>query len=722
MLQHLQFGSGVLAVEYKIKSDQTRHFVIYRTQRMNACVLFFQHEVINMNFYEVEAKAAKSVLNNDSDKKKCFAEKIQNSLDYYNGKLSGKRRIYVCSVHKKEITLISCFEINDMGVVAQAIVSYLSEIDLKIVDISAKEITFSRFAELLESASKNDFIDDDDEELKRLEIEDIRRFGGTDRISEIICDAVSDEKTALEKAKEIFCFPDLKDEITRIVSSKNPLGLKRHPVHYVLMSDNIEQMERARNLIVGSLNLSQRLSSLRVCLVRQNLLDAFGRVDSSERLINSVFKSQEGATMILQPKAKSLPSGVLDSSHQQLHTLLSGMGQNCRDTLCIVEIGSNDDMILEQIRQKIPNLRLVVLREKAMTIGDAKKYLTDIALKDGIESVSTLLSEIDSQDSKFFPAELNTIYERWLDRYMCEDLFPQYKDIELNENHVEQKVEGTAYSKLMDMVGLSEAKRILQSAIDFHKGFKRYSDFGVKVKPGSMHMVFTGNPGSAKTTVARLFAQILKENDILKSGRFVEAGRYNIVDMYLGGTAPRVSMLFEQACGGVLFIDEAYSLVDGQRGLYGDEAINTIVQEMENHRQDVIVIFAGYPERMKAFLDSNPGLRSRIAFNVHFEDYSTDELFKILQSFAKNQNMILGSDVESKVKGIFEQVKTHSDFGNGRFVRNLFEQAQMLQSTRIASMKTRNLTRKTISTLIADDFAFSTESTNNEHRPMGFHL
>jgi SpoVK/Ycf46/Vps4 family AAA+-type ATPase len=133
-------------------------------------------------------------------------------------------------------------------------------------------------------------------------------------------------------------------------------------------------------------------------------------------------------------------------------------------------------------------------------------------------------------------------------------------------------------------------------------------------------MIFTGNPGTAKTTVARLVAQILKENGILSNGNLYEVGRSNLVGKYVGHTAPLVRDAFNLAQGSVLFIDEAYSLVDDSPGSFGDEAINTIVQEMENRRDDMVVIFAGYPKPMEEFLNRNEGLRSRIAFHVAFDD------------------------------------------------------------------------------------------------------
>lgn len=144
-----------------------------------------------------------------------------------------------------------------------------------------------------------------------------------------------------------------------------------------------------------------------------------------------------------------------------------------------------------------------------------------------------------------------------------------------------------------------------------------------------MHMVFIGNSGTAKTTAARLFARIMKDNGLLSKGQLIEVGRGDLVGKCVGWTAQTVQAKFKVAIGGVLFIDEAYSLVDKHSGSFGDEAINTIVQEMENHREDVVAIFAGYPNKMEGFLQKNPGLRSRIAFHVPFADYTSDEISTI---------------------------------------------------------------------------------------------
>lgn len=187
----------------------------------------------------------------------------------------------------------------------------------------------------------------------------------------------------------------------------------------------------------------------------------------------------------------------------------------------------------------------------------------------------------------------------------------------------------TVYDEFNAMVGLGEVKEIVRNLIAAHKMRKLRASWGITDEGAARHMVFTGNPGTAKTTTARLIARILEEEGVLPRCPFVECGRADLVGRYVGWTAPKVREKIVQAHGGILFIDEAYALMEEHR-TFGDEAINTIVQEMENQREDVIVILAGYPEKMKELLLHNEGLKSRIGFRLHFSDYTPTELDGIL--------------------------------------------------------------------------------------------
>ena len=279
----------------------------------------------------------------------------------------------------------------------------------------------------------------------------------------------------------------------------------------------------------------------------------------------------------------------------------------------------------------------------------------------------------------------------------------------------------TAREELESMIGLSNVKEVVKKAAAGFKMKKICMDRGLKKDTFSLHMVFTGNPGTAKTTVARLFAKMLKEEDVLPTGNFVEAGRADIVGDHVGATAPNVKRKFREAHGGVLFIDEAYSLCDACEGSFGDEAINTIVQEMENHRDDVIVIFAGYPDKMEGFLDRNPGLRSRIAFKVEFEDYSTDELCAITKLMLDNKKMMITDAAMGKLRGIYEKARKSSDFGNGRFVRKIIEESEMNLAQRLIGTDVGELTDSVLTTIEECDITGSgAEHKKDNIKKIGF--
>lgn len=258
---------------------------------------------------------------------------------------------------------------------------------------------------------------------------------------------------------------------------------------------------------------------------------------------------------------------------------------------------------------------------------------------------------------------------------------------------------GTAKKELDNMIGLINVKKIIHKAIAYYRLNKLCIDREIYTEKASLHMVFTGNPGTAKTSVARLFAEIMKDEKVLSTGAFVEVGRADIVGDHVGATAPLVKRKFKEAQGGVLFLDEAYSLCDGYEDSFGDEAINTLVQEMENHRDDVIVIFAGYKDKMQKFLDRNPGMLSRIAFRVEFEDYTTDELCDIAKLMISEKKMTITDAAMKKIRKSFDIAHMENDYGNGRFVRKTLEEAQMNLAERLLQHNEPEITKEMITTI-----------------------
>ena len=262
----------------------------------------------------------------------------------------------------------------------------------------------------------------------------------------------------------------------------------------------------------------------------------------------------------------------------------------------------------------------------------------------------------------------------------------------------------TGLEELNDLIGLEDIKRQINKIVAFTKMQKAMSAGGSKgIKNINMNMIFSGAPGTAKTTVARIVAKILKEYGILSKGDLVEVGRADLVAKYIGQTAPRVKEIFKRAKGNLLFIDEAYALAEGGDRDYGDEAIATIVQEMENNRDDLVVIFAGYEDKMEEFVSKNPGLRSRIPFVIKFEDYSADELTQIAKSEASKKGFNITKDAEKKIKDICALARENCEFGNGRFSRNLVESAMMTYAMRVYGNSTAGFKDENC-VLIAEDF------------------
>ena len=316
--------------------------------------------------------------------------------------------------------------------------------------------------------------------------------------------------------------------------------------------------------------------------------------------------------------------------------------------------------------------------------------------------------------------EVYGVYQKWYGNGLRSKVYTSYQHcaaVKLPD----KKVSSEPYKELQDMVGLTEIKKIVDQIIAMGKATKLRSSMGMDTYKTSLHMIFTGNPGSAKTTVARLIAQILKMEGVLDSGSFVECGRSDLIAKYVGWTAKQVKRKFFEAKGGILFIDEAYALNDDTQS-FGDEAINTIVQEMENCREDVIVIFAGYPEKMKDFLGKNEGLRSRIAFHLNFPDYNADELLQILHLQVKQKGYHLSDEVDEKCRMLFEEATKGEEFGNGRFARNLLEQAMMKQAERImADCGKKKVSRAKLTELRAEDFDVNvSKRVRKRHNPIGF--
>lgn len=260
------------------------------------------------------------------------------------------------------------------------------------------------------------------------------------------------------------------------------------------------------------------------------------------------------------------------------------------------------------------------------------------------------------------------------------------------------------FSELNALVGLERVKDDVKQLVNFLKVQQMRKERGMAQLPISRHLVFSGNPGTGKTTIARLLAQFYRTLDILSKGHLTETDRAGLVAGYVGQTALKVKEVVGQALGGVLFIDEAYALTPvGGGNDFGQEAVETLLKMMEDNRHDIIVVVAGYTMKMDEFLSSNPGLRSRFSKFIHFEDYTDKQLVEIFKSFCKKSDFKLTTAAEEELSSLFYVLYQGRDeaFGNARLARNLFETTISKQANRIVSLS--NINEDVLSTIEKED-------------------
>jgi stage V sporulation protein K len=262
----------------------------------------------------------------------------------------------------------------------------------------------------------------------------------------------------------------------------------------------------------------------------------------------------------------------------------------------------------------------------------------------------------------------------------------------------------TCLAELNHLAGLANVKQEIESLVRFLEINKAREQHDLKGAAMSLHMIFSGNPGTGKTTVARIVSRIFAALGVIEKGHLVETDRLGLVGQYVGHTAKKTADLVQQALDGVLFVDEAYALVAGGENDFGREAIDTLVKRMEDHRDRLIVIAAGYPDDMKHFIDTNPGLQSRFTIHLNFEDYTAPELVGIFKGFCEKNQYTLDASAEAALEArITTELKTAGrGFGNGRHMRNLFEKAIRKHAVRL-TLRKREWSKEELSQLTSED-------------------
>lgn len=295
-------------------------------------------------------------------------------------------------------------------------------------------------------------------------------------------------------------------------------------------------------------------------------------------------------------------------------------------------------------------------------------------------------------------------YSEYIEKLYTQIVFNKTENftLDLIPGYNKKKTLDEIFEDLNSLVGLKKVKNMLHELVDLIE-LKNKAGNDLKISNTNMHMVFLGNPGTGKTTVARIVAQILYNLNYIKQNKLIEVSSKDLVAEYVGQTAPKTMAVIEKAMGGVLFIDEAYSLASGkgQGNSYNEEAIATLIQAMENSRDNLVVIFAGYTVEMQDFLNANSGIVSRIGYTVEFEDYTEDELVQIFKNMVKKAGFEITDEAIQKAKDIIKKYKNTKNFGNARFARSLYEKSVIKHASNTKGKKRKSI----LKTITAEDIS-----------------
>ena len=664
-----------------------------------------------MYFYRIEIKLNKDEEKRDNDAQRAYTLDLQAKSAIFQQK-NRDGTIFISSIGAGKLSMGAITRDHDW--LEKNISGFLSAIDIECHELTTEEITFVNFKIMLKKSESSDLISEYNNVLDQFGLNELHYISYLS-LNELMLPESVKKDNLLRKARNMLCINTLAPELERIFQPAKQ-SVCAHPVHYIFQCDNSNVCDGVSEVLLSALYTNGRLRNRRYCIIS---------IESDSDFDWGEFKAMyeactDGAVVVKCIRRNSRENDDICTDMSWLDHVCRTVSQYKNKTLTLFCLPRTAERIKSKILEHLDSMTLIEISEDFVSGERAKAFLKKKARDTKIPTDKSLYKTIGNEKKEFSASELSKTFDIWLNNRLKTFCYPQYSNFQTSGSVMsKRKPLGDAYSELEQMVGLAESKAVIKRAIDYFKAQKLFRDRGLKSDQPSMHMVFTGSPGTAKTTVARLFAQIMRENDILSVGSLYEVGRADLVGRYVGWTAKVVQEKFQDAMGSVLFIDEAYSLVDDREGLFGDEAINTIVAEMENHREDLVVIFAGYTDKMEAFLRKNPGLRSRIAFHVPFADYDTEELMQILGLLAEKQSMSLDDSVRGKVMPILSAASKDPDFGNGRFVRTLFEMARMKQAERLLAMDVDSVTSEHVTQLIADDFEAPLAARNVKNR-IGF--
>ena len=475
--------------------------------------------------------------------------------------------------------------------------------------------------------------------------------------------------TLFDKINKLYINDESKELLKKIIEYMRKYDEKIEtnyiPFNIIIEINNSETKDELLNII--------EQSSIHFNYIKNNTKKTISLID----LEKDIDFSKYGFMTITN--IKGLTNIELSEQQKFYNTLEDNLSKEDKSVTLIV--GTSQEITTfflgrEQLRNKYFDFKLIGINPNIQDIYET--ILDKVEIEDDKKVV--LLDYITNT----YKSDINYVeYKNDLIKYISFN-----KEIPKLE---EKKSIDEIFKDLNELVGLDKVKKVLHDLVDVINLKEKANN--LKIQDMNLHMVFLGNPGTGKTTIARMISNILYNLGYIKENKLVEVSVKDLVGQYVGQTAPKTMSVIEKSLNGVLFIDEAYTLSVKGDNTYNAEAIATLIQAMENYRDRLVVIFAGYTKEMQDFLNSNSGIVSRIGYTLEFDDYTTDELVKIFINFASKSGFEVSDDALEYLKQVIDENRNTKNFGNARFVRNIYEKTIIKHATNVKDKKQNKVLR-----------------------------
>ena len=502
---------------------------------------------------------------------------------------------------------------------------------------------------------------------------------------------------SFEKLEKLYITEQSKNTLKKIIEymRKYSEGIEKQyiPFNMCIYSNNKETIYGIIDIISDAVTFFSYIKR------GATIETSFYNLEKPEQ-INEIY-SKENNVIVLRD-FEGLSAKEKEFKDRFLHNMKEKLEENPKDFLTIlisktpetIEQAMQSDMIEKYFEFKIESTNMDVqdVYQEVLSKLKESSQITDEASIKLLDYIAATYPKTDLS----FP--------EYRDKLCNKILFS--KDQEITENDLpkyeQEKSMDEIFADLNSLVGLENIKQVLKDLVDLIE-LKNKTKDDLKIKDINLHMVFLGNPGTGKTTVARIIAEMLYNLKYIKQNKLIEVSSKDLVAEYVGQTAPKTMAVIERALGGVLFVDEAYSLAseEGSGNSFNKEAIATLIQAMENYRDNLVVIFAGYTKEMQAFLNANSGIVSRIGYTLDFKDYTSEELLKIFEGMVKKAGFSITKEACDEVVKVIDKYRNTKNFGNARFARNLYEKTIIKHASNTRGKKAK----KDLKTIVKEDIS-----------------